>query len=127
MAKYDIKITDSSGTSTMPLTNIPLSTKTIEGSVDITTLDFNIYTDYVAQKRVWEHTWAYMTKDEYDVFKGFYDRQFVDYKYPKITIEDENVNQVVARMTIDVKNIVDKCGTVENVKVSFRETRQLGD
>lgn len=126
MANYNITLTDSTGSATMPPVNVPLTTDTLEGSTDVTPLSFNVYTDFIAQKDIWSHTWAYMTKAEYDILRGYYDRQFTLFKYPQITITDEGVTTVVVRMYMEKKDVIDNCGTVESVSVRFRETRQLG-
>lgn len=122
---YDITITDSTGTQTMPESEVPLTISELEGTTDVTTLDFNLYTDFVAKKRTWSHTWAYMSEDEFNVIKGYYDRQFTLYQYPKLTIEGLGVNQVTARMTLSPQNIIDNCGMVQGVTVSFRESQQI--
>lgn len=123
---YDIVLTDSSGATTMPETEVPLTVTTLEGAVDVTTLSFNVYTDFITQKRVWSHTWSYMSEADFAILKGYYDRQFTLYTYPQLTITDESVNLVTVRMTLNPKNIIDNCGQVNDVTVSFRETQQLG-
>lgn len=127
MNAYDITLTDTTTTATMLATEVPLTTTTLEGAVDVQTLSFNVYTDFIAQKRTWSHTWKYMTEDEYNALVGFYNRQFTLYQYPELTITEEGVDGVIVRMTMNVKNIIDGCGTVNDVSVTFRETRQLED
>lgn len=126
MSAYDITLSDSVATATMPLTNVPLTTEFLEGAVDVTTLSFNLYTDFITQKRIWEHTWAFMTDADYDTLKAFYDRQFTTFLYPELTIANEGVTGVTVRMYLENKKIIDRCGTVEDVTVRFRETRQQG-
>lgn len=106
----------------MPESEVPLTTTTIEGATDVQVLSFNVYTDFITQKRLWSHTWAYMTEAQFAILKGYYDRQFTLFAYPQLTISDENVNLVTVRMSLNPKNIVDNCGTVNDVTVSFRET-----
>lgn len=126
MAAYDITLTDSTTTATIVESDKPATTTTIEGSVDVQTLSYNVYTDFITQKRIWSRTWAYMTEDEYSMLVGFYNRQFTLFEYPELTIDDEGVDAVTVRMVMQPKNIIDGCGTVQDVAVSFRETRQLG-
>lgn len=124
-----LKLTDSTGQSTLPELEVPLTLLPIEGAVDVQTLSFDVYTDFVTQKRTWTQTYAYLTVDEFDLIKGYYDRQFTDYAYPQLSIEDSlnhDVTNVVCRMTMTAENIIDNCETVSNVTISFRETRQLG-
>lgn len=122
---YAISITDDTGTVTLPLLNVPLVQQVLEGAVDITTLDMNIYTDFTNQKRMWSHKWAYMSESDFTVLKGYFDRQFSLMRYPLITITDLGVTDIAVRMTLNPQNIIDHCGTVENVQVTFRETNQL--
>jgi hypothetical protein len=123
---YNLTLTDSTGTDTLALTEVPLTTTPLEIATDVQVLSGNLYTDFVAQKRIWSHTWAYLSEDEYNVIKGYYDRQFTLYEYPQLTIDDEGVDLVTVRMSITPKNIIDDCGNVQDVTVSFRETGQLG-
>lgn len=123
---YDIILEDSTGQATMPPSEVPLTVSTLEGAVDVQTLSFDVYTDFITQKRLWSHTWAYMTAAEYEILKSYYDRQFIDFTYPRLTIQAEEVSDVVVRMTLSPKNIIDNCGTLEGVTVTFRETKQLG-
>lgn len=122
---YEITLTDDLGTDTTPTLNVPLTESELEGATDVQTLDMNIYTDFFAKKRLWSHTWKYMSEDDFNTLKGYYDRQFTLYKYPRITIDQLGVDEVPARMTITPQNIIDNCGTVENVRVTFRESTQL--
>lgn len=124
---YSIELTDDNGSLTLPTLNVPLVESELEGATDVETLDMNIYTDFFAKKRVWTHTWRYMAEDDFIALKGYYDRQFTLFKYPRISIDQLDVADVPARMTITPKSIIDNCGTVEYVKVTFRESSQLPD
>lgn len=124
-----LKLTDATGQSTLPEIEVPLTVSTFEGATDVQTLSFDVYTDFVTQKRTWTQTYSFLTKEEYDLIKGYYDRQFTNYTYPRFSIEESennNVTNVVTRMTMTAQNIIDNCETVADVTVSFRETRQLG-
>jgi hypothetical protein len=122
----DIKLTDATGTATLQMLEVPLSIKTIEGATDVQTLDYNVYTDFLTQKRVWSHTWAYMDESDYNILKGYYDRQFTLFEYPELSIDYYNVANVPVRMTLNHQEVVNYCGRVQNVEVTFRETKQLG-
>ena len=124
---YQIQLTDSVNSQILPKLNIPLTETPIEGATDVTTLDLNIYTDFFAKKRSWQHTWAYLTEDEFNILKGFYDRQFTLWQYPEITISELGINNIPVRMTLSPRNIIDNCGTVQDVEVSFRESVQMSD
>ena len=122
----ELELTDATGTSTLQMLEVPLSIKTIEGATDVQTLDYNVYTDFLAQKRVWSHTWAYMDESDYNILKGYYDRQFTLFEYPELSIDYYNVANVPVRMTLNHQEVVNYCGRVQNVEVTFRETKQLG-
>lgn len=121
----ELKLTDATGQSTLPAIEVPLTVSTFEGATDVQTLSFDIYTDFITQKRTWTNTYAFLTKEEFALLKGYYDRQFTNYQYPQLTIEgsdNNNVTNVVTRMTLTAQNIIDNCETVADVTVSFRET-----
>ena len=122
----ELELTDATGTATLQMLEVPLSIKTIEGATDVQTLDYNVYTDFLAQKRVWSHTWAYMDESDYNILKGYYDRQFTLFEYPELSIDYYNVANVPVRMTLNHQEVVNYCGRVQNVEVTFRETKQLG-
>lgn len=122
---YEIQLTDATGTTTLPLTEVPLTITPVEIASDVQVLSGNVYTDFIAQKRAWSHTWKYLTEAEYNVIKGYYDRQFTNFEYPLLTISDNGVTSIPVRMTIAPQNIIDNCGTIQDVTVSFRESKQL--
>lgn len=123
---YEITLTDSTGSDTLALTEVPLTTSPLEIATDVQVLSGNLYTDFIAQKRIWSHTWAYLSVSDYNTIKGYYDRQFTLFEYPELTIVDESVSSVPVRMSITPKQVIDNCGTVSDVTVSFRESTQLG-
>jgi hypothetical protein len=120
-----IQLTDDTTTLTLPLLEVPLSEQPIENATDVQTLDGNVYTDFIAQKRLWSHTWQTLSQSEYNALRAFYDRQFTSFKYPALTIDHYAVSSVPVRMTINTKEIISHGGEVANVQVSFRETAQL--
>lgn len=122
---YTIILTDSSGTLELPELEVPFSESTIESARDVQTLDYNVYTSFIAQKRVWEHAWSYLPEADFDAIKAYYDRQFSTYQYPRISIDGLDVDNVVVRMTLTPRRIIDGCGNVADVTVTFRETRQM--
>lgn len=124
---YQIVITDETTSATLPVLNVPLTQQIIEGAKDVETLDLNLYTDFVGTKRLWAHTWKYMTEAQFNTLKGFYDRQFTLLEFPTITISELDVTDIVVRMNLSPQNIIDHCGTVEDVDVSFRETVQMSE
>lgn len=120
-----IQLTDDTTTLTLPLLEVPLSEQTIENATDVQTLDSNVYTDFIAQKRLWSHTWETLSQSDYNALRAFYDRQFTTFKYPRLTIAHYSVSDVPVRMTLNTKEVISHAGEVANVQVSFRETAQL--
>lgn len=123
---YKIYLTDSAGTHELPPLEVPLTRVKNEKMTTVEPLSGNVYDDYLATKRVWSHTWAYLTEDEYDLLDAIYERQKSEFTYPQLTIDGENVANLVVKFELGAKNIIDNCGTVRDVTVAFRETRQLG-
>lgn len=120
-----LELTDSVATLILPILEVPLTQDTIENATDVQTLDFNVYTDFINQKRQWTHTWAYMSLADYNALRAFYDRQFTTYEYPTLSISYYSISGVVVRMSINQKDIISNCGEIRNVTVTFRETAQL--
>lgn len=124
----ELTLTDSSTSLTLPILSPPLSEAVVEGATDVVTLDMNMSTYFTYNKSQWSHTWSYLSEAQYNLVKGFYDRQFTLYKYPLLTITgagSADVSNVAVRMTIDPRRIIDNCGTVEGVTVGFRESKQM--
>lgn len=122
---YEITITDDVDTMTIQYPSPPLVEDTIEGATDVQTLDMNLYTDFYATKRVWSNTLSFMSESDFNKLKGFYDRQFTLWKYPLISITDLGVSNVVVRMGLTPRRVVNNCGRVEEVSMTFRETVQM--
>ncbi|WP_439946514.1 hypothetical protein [Streptomyces sp. BBFR109] len=121
----ELVLTDDTGTLTLPLLEVPLTQGTIENATDVETLDKNVHTNFISQKRQWSHTWAYLSEDDYNALRAFYDRQFTLFRYPRLSIPYYSISDVVVRMKLNDKNIVTHAGEVSDVEVSFRETTQL--
>lgn len=119
---YDLTLTDATGTETFNQAEIPITTTPVEIGTDVQVLSGNVYTDFIAQKRTWTRTFTYMDKADFDLLKGFYDRQFTLFTYPLLTITDDGATNVPVRMTFSGTNIIDNCGVIQEVTVSFRET-----
>lgn len=123
---YKIFLTDDSGTYELPPLEVPLTLSKDEGQKRRIPLSGNVYLQYIYTKRIWNHSWAYLRANEYQLIEDIYERQKALRKFPLLTIEGENVTDLVVEFTMGDKNIIDNCGDVENLSVSFRETRQLG-
>lgn len=123
--EYKIYLTDSAGTHELPPLEVPLTRVKNEKMTTVEPLSGNVYDDYIATKRTWAHTWAYLSKDEYDLLDAIYERMKSEWTYPRLTIDGEGVTDLVVKFELGAKNIIDDCGEVQGVTVSFRETRQL--
>lgn len=123
---YKISLIDSAGVHELPPLEVPLTRVKNEKMTTVEPLSANIYDDYIATKRSWSHTWKYLLLEEYEQLDAIYERMKDEYRYPRLTIEGENVSNLVVKFDLGSKNIIDDCGTVSDVTVSFRETRQLG-
>lgn len=123
-----LTITDTSVTQTYGLLMAPIVSTPIITETDVQTRDGNISTYYNSTKQSFTVQLGDMTQDEYSVLKGFIARQYQNLKYPAITITGAinlNVNNMVAKMTLNDQTVVTNCGLVEGVQLTFRESKQL--
>lgn len=122
-------LTDDFTSAELQMLEVPLTQDTINNDVEVVTLDNNLslYISPDSDKRVWSHTWAYLSEDDYNTLKGFRDRQRTLYKFPTVTISDQDVTNVPVYMKLNPKNIVDHCGTVQNATITLRESTQMPD
>lgn len=126
---YKMTISDSVDTQEFNLLEVPILSKDIEGLSDNTTLDGNVYTDYLYLKKQWEQKFSWLFASDYARLRGFYTRQFEVGEYPYLTIVDTAtletiVPETAVRLKLDDGGIIDTCGTRQNVKLVMRETIQ---
>lgn len=117
-------LTDSVGSLELPLIEVPLTEDTLDSSVDVITLDNNMYTDFTERKKQYSFPYSHLSEDDYNDVRAFYDRQFTNLELPTLSIPYYGVSNMVVRMYLNPKKIVDHCGTVEDVQLIFRETVQ---
>lgn len=123
-----LTITDPSITQTYEVWATPLISSPDHIGQMVETVDGNVSDYYKARKHKITLSLGYMTAGEYSVLKGFIDRQWENRRYPTITITGAanlQITDMVARMELNSQNVIDNCGTVEGVQVSFRESKQL--
>lgn len=123
-----VTITDQTVTRTYDVWAIPLISNPDHIGQMVETVDGNVSDYYKARKQKITLSLGYMTAGEYSVLKGFIDRQWENRRYPTITITGAanlQITDMVARMELNSQNVIDNCGTVEGVQVSFRESKQL--
>lgn len=125
----NIILTDDTMSVTLQALNPPLVEETINNDVEVVTLDNNISVYIVpgSDKRVWNHTWGYLSQDDFNVLKGFRDRQRTLFKFPRVTITEQDVNDVPVYMKLDSKNTIDNCGRVQDATIILRESQQMPD
>lgn len=123
-----LTITDSSVSHTYDVLMNPLVNSPIYTETDVITVDGNISTYYSSTKQSFTVGLGNMSQAEYQVLKGFIDRQYANLKYPAITITGAvnlNVENMIAKMTLNDQRVIDNCGTIEGVELTFRESKQL--
>jgi len=98
----------------------------IENAADVITLSGEIYTDFVSQNNSWTFNYDSLTQAQYDALKDTYDSQFTMYEYPLLSIPFYSLDSVPVRMYINEKDIWDNCGSVQNVRITFREQYSAG-
>lgn len=123
-----LTITDSTDTATFNNLDAPIIAQPVLAENNIVTLDNNLSTYFTGSKRQFTFTFGFLEKDAYAILKGFYDRQYENLKYPQITItgdENINVNNLTAKMTLNAQRVINNCGWVEQVEMTFRESKQM--
>lgn len=120
-----LTITDDNTSITYALLPSPFHKKQEIGASKVLTASGDIYTDYVYKKFEFEYEWGFLTAEEYATLEGFFNRQYSLNKYPRISIPELGVDNMVAKMELSGQSIINNCGIVEKVKVSFRESTQL--
>lgn len=124
-----LTITDSSDSMTFGVQlATPIIYNPIFNETDVETVDGNISTYYGSMKRQYEITLLPLDQESYTSLRAFLNRQYQNLKYPEITIEGAetiNVNGMTAKMSLSAEEIVNICGLVQNVKLTFRESRQM--
>lgn len=106
---------------------IPIIDEDVEGASDNTTLDGNVYTDFMYLKKRWIQSFKQMDSSTYSRLRGFYIRQFSQATYPVITITDLSTNTALVssqavRMKLSDGGVINECSCRRNVQVEFRES-----
>lgn len=83
---------------------IPFTQSTLENAVDVTTLDFTTYTDFVNRKYAWELNWGKLDEADYDALIAIYDAMFTSSTYPTFICTYYSINTPV-RMQINDKDV----------------------
>lgn len=118
-------LANNAGSLTLELPSPPVTTTTVEGATDVQTLDNNVSTYFTTNKRQWLYQRDSMSESAFNELKAIYDAQWTEFRYPLLSIAHYGISDVPVRMYLESRNAIDNCGTVEDVSVTFRETRQL--
>lgn len=126
---YQMTLTDSSDTMTFSLLEVPIVDKDVEGAVDNTTLDGNVFTDYLYLKKQWTQKWAIMNGTDYTRLRGFYTRQFTTATpatYTLFYVENGVMTTLVpttyVRINLSDGGVINACGVRRDVQLIMRET-----
>lgn len=106
----------------------PIQLSPIINETDVETIDGNISTYYGSTKRQYKISLLPMDTESYASLRAFVMRQYQALKYPRITVEGDqnlNINNMTAKMTLSDIDVVNSCGLVNNIKLTFRESKQM--
>lgn len=106
---------------------IPITDDDIEGASDNTTLDGNVYTDFLYLKKKWKQSFKQMDNTTYRRLRGFYTRQFSTGVYPELSMTNLATNTTLVssqavRMTLKDGGVINECGCRRNVQIELRES-----
>ena len=121
-----LTLSDSTTTATIVLPSPPLVQQDSNLDVKKRTLNntLHVYIAPNADKRTWLQQWAYLNIDEYTLIRGFRDRQRTLNVFPELSITglaSGDILDVPVFITMEEKNIIDNCETVQDVSVIFEE------
>lgn len=106
----------------------PITMDPIINEFDVESIDGNISTYYGSTKRQYSVSLLPMDQDSYATLKAFVKRQYENLKYPQITVEGAqtlNVKNMTAKMTLSGTQIINACGLVDKIQLTFRESKQM--
>lgn len=79
---YKMELSDSVDTMIFPLLEVPIIDNDVSGIADNTTIDGNIFRDYLWLKKQYIQKWSIMCQKEYEQLRGFWLRQFGNAEVP---------------------------------------------
>lgn len=124
MAIIRLTLSDSTTTDTIVLPTPPLVQQDNNLDVKKRTLDnsLHVYIAPNADKLTWVQNWSYLRIAEYNLIRGFRNRQRTLNTFPTLSITglpSGDITNVKVFIEMEEKNIIDNCETVENVSVTF--------
>lgn len=118
-------LSDSQDTVTHELYDVPFTDAEASGGEEqITTLNGNVYVDYIYTKRTWTREFAFLKESDYLKLKAFQERQRTTYKFPLLSIPEFNIVNVPVYLQISDRKTTNACGDVVDVTLTMRETVQ---
>lgn len=123
-----LTITDTQDSATFRVFAVPIVSDPVIAETDVMAIDANLSTYVTGAKRQYSFDLGYLDAEAYAVLLGFRQRQYTNHKYPQITVEGaENINvtNMTGKMTLSEQRVIDNCGNVEDVTVTFRESKQM--
>ena len=118
-------LADETDSQTYTMYDVPFTDAEVDdGEEMITTLDGNVYVDFIYVKREWTRSFSYMSEQDYLTIKAFQERQRSTFKFPLLSIPEFNINNVPVYLQISERSTINGCGWVENVELTMRETTQ---
>lgn len=79
---YKMELSDSTDTMVFDLLEVPIEDKDVTGVASNTTIDGNVFNDYLWLKKQYVQKWSIMCQDEYERLRGFWTRQFGNAEVP---------------------------------------------
>ena len=122
---YQLTLTDDTKSYTWEVLEIPIQDNYVEGTGDNTTLDGNVFTDFLYLKKNFKLSWNIMSAIDFAELRGFFERQFELAKYPLMTISEAGWSNIPVRLSLSDGGVVDNCERRQNIKLSMRESVQL--
>lgn len=124
-----VTIQDATDAMTFEATLItPITLSPIINETDVETIDGNISTYYGSTKRQYEIQLMVMDQESYASLKAFITRQYQNLRYPQITVTGAttlNVTNMTAKMSLSDTEVINSCGLVDGIRLTFRESKQL--
>lgn len=106
----------------------PIELNPILNETDVETIDGNISTYYGSTKRQYNIKLMAMDAESYASLRAFLQRQYQNLKYPSITVEGTtnlSITNMTAKMSMSSINVTNACGLVDDITVTFRESKQM--
>ena len=124
---YRLALHDSADDMHFDVLQIPITDNDVEGASDNTTLDGNVYTDFLYLKKVWKQSWKQMDNATYQRLRGFYTRQFSTGIYPELTMTDLLTNTALVtsqavRMKLTDGGVINECSCLRNVPIELSQS-----